>query len=470
MSRPVSQPDAAPLPPRYRLIERLSSGRTGEVFLCAGSTSADLPQLSVVKALYHHLTASRAIADRLYRDLELLGRISHPNILQVREVGESHERIFVATPYIEGGSLAEIAKFHAEKRREPLPTWIIFKVLTDALNALQTAHQAVDEAGNPMPIVHGALSPGNILIDTYGNARLTCFGLAKAAAKIASDIPDAPKRGVFLAPELLLGGPVDHRADIFSAGAILTSALLGRPLFIHTNQLIDPRIPPPSQSRGDLSRWLDSICVKALRPDPADRYQSAAEMSQALNHAMVISGPAGPAQNLGSLIADIFDDRIATRRELVRLTTARRSGARTAQIGAPEPARSPSMGTPEAAMGRAESSGGAPMGAPELTQSAPGTPIQVSSLLGSADSESTRERTARPTGVFFQDDLMLVEEPPSWPFLQSPQSNAPSKLTMLQPGDKSRQRQYRAIGIAVLLIVACVIAAVGITQLLIWLR
>ena len=403
----------APVPAHYRALSLVASGRAGDVYLCIGADDSDIGLPVAVKVLNEQISTHDAYAATLLEELHRLGKVSHPNLAAIHEVGVSHDRIFITMPYVEGGSLGELM----ERNRKPLPLWLVVKALCDTLRGLQVAHSLVGQTGSASPIIHGSVSPGNILLDTFGHARLAGFGFAAAFAHV-QEAPNARFNwGVYRAPEQVIGSAVDHRADIFAAGATLWAALVGRPPFVMNNEIIDPTVRPPSQERSDLPPLFDAICVRAMRHDPVDRYQSAEDMKRAIQNAATTAGLEGSSQEVGHLVTETFADEIARRREHVGLGRSHQ--------------RVPNM-TPN--------------------------PLRVAEDVPTSGAEVA-------AAVYFQDRLFEEDEPPSWIYLESPLTEKPRSLDALHPREVALRRR-RMLGLVILVALLCVVVAFGAFQLL----
>lgn len=403
----------APVPPHYRALALLASGRAGDVYLCIGTGDGNMGRPVAVKVLHEQISSHDAYSKTLLDELARLAKVSHPNLAAVQEVGISHDRLFVAMPYIEGGSLGELM----EKRRKPVPLWLVVRALSDTLRGLQAAHSAVGHTGTAIPIIHGSVSPGNILLDTYGRARLAGFGFAAAFSHVQESPNARFNWGVYRAPEQIIGGTIDRRTDVFAAGATLWAALVGRPPFVKNNEIINPAVAPPSHVRSELPQWFDAICLRAMRLDPIDRYQSADEMKRAVQNAAAMADGAGSSQDVGRLVTESFADEIARRREQVGESRSHR--------------RDPNL-TPK------------PL---RQIEDKPQSGAQIAAA------------------VYFQDRLFEEDEPPSWVYLESPLAEKPRNLDALHPHEFS-QRRRRILGLAIITAVLCVVAALGVFQIL----
>jgi serine/threonine-protein kinase len=252
----------------YEVIEELGRGGMGVVFK-ARQRRAD--RVVAVKVIRGAWTADPRSQERLTTEARALGRISHPNIVQVFEVGQEGESFF-SMEYIEGGSLAE--KLRLEGCLDP-------EAAADLVRVLASAVGAAHEAG----VLHRDLKPANILLKHDGTPKVTDFGLAKwldggSGLTTSGVILGTPS---YMAPEQAAGrfDDVGPRTDVYSLGAILYETLTGVPPFrsdtaLATATLVTTAEPvPPRRLRPAVPPPLEAICLKCLEKDPDGRYPSA---------------------------------------------------------------------------------------------------------------------------------------------------------------------------------------------------
>ncbi|GAB4530869.1 MAG: hypothetical protein Tsb0020_47300 [Haliangiales bacterium] len=311
---------AAMQAPHYKILGRIASGGMGAVYLGAHADDVALSRLVAVKIIHEHLAENRVFTDMLLDEAQVAQRIDHPNVVGIIDVGEFLGRHFVVMPYIEGGTLSEMVRRH----RHHLPTGLLMKVLIDALNGLHTAHSLVGDDGQPLGLVHRDISPGNILIGTDGVARVIDFGVAKAASRITHTAPGTVKgKFSYMAPEQAMGDSIDLRADVFSAGVVMWTVLTGKRLFTGKNSahtirnLMTAEVLPPSRIRPKVPQCYDEVCLKALQRNPDRRFQSAAEMAEALYTASLIAEKQISRDEIASWVSSTFEERINHRREII---------------------------------------------------------------------------------------------------------------------------------------------------------
>ena len=306
--------------PRYRLLGRIASGGMGSVYLGVPEDDEAGTRLVAIKIIHEHLAENRMFVHMLLDEAHLAQRISHPNVVGIVDVGELEGRNFVVMPYIEGGTLSELAR----QAQGQLPIKHVVRVIIDTLTGLHAAHALVDEGGKPLHIVHRDVSPGNILVGTDGVARVIDFGVAKAASRMTHTAPGIVKgKFSYMAPEQALGEKVDHRADVFSAGVVLWTMLTGQRLFTgetsaHTiRNLMSAEVVPPSRVRPQVPKCFDEVCCRALQRQREKRYQSAAEMAEELYTAAIIAEVLSPPEAVATWVQETLATRIARRRETI---------------------------------------------------------------------------------------------------------------------------------------------------------
>jgi serine/threonine-protein kinase len=265
----------------YSVEEELKGGGMSRLFL---ATDLALNRKVVIKILPPELT-SDMMAARFKRESQVTAHLQHPNILPIITAGLREGLMYYVMPFISGESLRERLK-----RAKQLPVDVSVSILCEVASALSYAHK--------QGVIHRDIKPENILLQD-GHAILADFGIA-AALTLPGEAPHSriTRTGMsmgtvgYMAPEQSLGGTdVDHRADIYSLGVVGHEMLAGSPPFTgETTQAIlaaNLTQPPPRLDylRDDVPIPVCRAIEKALKKDPADRFQSASEFSAALAEA-----------------------------------------------------------------------------------------------------------------------------------------------------------------------------------------
>jgi len=328
----------------YLLFDRIGRGGMAEIFLARTRTALGGSRRIVVKEVLPELSQDASFAALLVREAKLAARLNHRNIVQVIDLGRESNRLFIAMEYVEGYDLNQLLR-QLSRRRLPLPLQFALFIVRDVLQALDYAHRAQDEHGAPLGIVHRDVSPSNVLISFEGEVALCDFGIARALDMDVRRRPGETPTGdseesriqrirvagksAYMAPEHARGDYVDARSDLFAAGILLWELCAGHRLYRGTDaETIElakrGEIPPlPARDLPDQER-LQGILDHTLAFDPAQRYQSAAEILEALDHYALSTGLMASQLRFGAFLTDHFAD------EIVALRRARERAAEQA--------------------------------------------------------------------------------------------------------------------------------------------
>ena len=260
---------------RYRIISELGRGAMGVVY------KAEDPNLDRVVALKTIILEKDAEGraeyhKRFFLEAKAAGKLQHPNIVTVFDFGEVDDVAYLAMELLEGTDLRK------RVQQGPLPPAEAIEIGCQMAEALAYAHGR--------GIVHRDIKPANIMLPDRGAAKIMDFGLARmrvADHKTSTGIVLGTPR--YMSPEQISGQPVDQRSDIFSLGIVLWEILTGRRLFSGSEmQQVSHSITydehePPTRVNPDLPAMLDFVVARALKKDPAVRYQDASEMAADLH-------------------------------------------------------------------------------------------------------------------------------------------------------------------------------------------
>ncbi len=259
---------------RYQIIQELGRGSMGVVYK---AYDPEIDRSLALKILRPDRVTSKAFVDRFLKEAKAIGRLSHPNIVTVYDVGQDHGTVYIAMELLEGLALSDLMK------RGPLPIRKIANIGTQVAGALEYAHQR--------GIIHRDIKPSNIIIDSSGHVKLTDFGIAHIEDP---DMPHQTQAGeilgtpAYMSPEQVLGKPVKGSADIFSLGIVLYEMTTGnRPfrgenLSAIFNAITRQKPPPPHKINSQIPREFSNAIMKCLAKEPGQRFQRASELADLL--------------------------------------------------------------------------------------------------------------------------------------------------------------------------------------------
>jgi serine/threonine-protein kinase len=280
----------------YLLTERIGRGGMAAVYKARIEGPNGFAKTVVVKRLLAELTAKPEFLELFTAEAKTTAQLSHPGIVQVFDFGIIGETPYLVMEYVDGINLAQLLK-QVKARGERVPVDIAVILLTQVCHALAYAHSFRDANGRRVQIVHGDVSPANIMICRDGTAKLLDFGVARVLGEFDFELTHTLRgKFAYLAPEQIRRGPFDRRVDVFAAGIVLHELLTGDRLFHASTdketllRVHAARVEPPSRVNPTVKPELDAIVLKALARDPNDRFESGEAMAGALEQVARIRG------------------------------------------------------------------------------------------------------------------------------------------------------------------------------------
>jgi hypothetical protein len=270
----------------YEVLLPLATGGIAEVSIARRVPGSGTPV--VVKRVHRHLVRDRGFCNLLRDEARVASLIRHPNVVSVEELVDERGELVVVLPYIEGVSLASLLVGQGDAGEHgALPPAVASRILADVLAGLDAAHNAVDPKGRPLHVIHRDVSPENVLVGVDGTSRVIDFGIARVRERVSKTNAAALQAKLpYMAPELIEQRPVDPRADVFGAAAVLHEALSGRRAFDGRS---DAEGASPRVGLG-LGAALDDLLAQALARAPEARTASAGALRAAL---VALLPPAG---------------------------------------------------------------------------------------------------------------------------------------------------------------------------------
>lgn len=302
----------------YSPFMTIGEGGMAQVHLAKASGPSGFEKLVVLKTIRRNALSNPRIRELFVDEARLCAQLNHPNLVQVHDVDLETEPPCLVMEYLEGKTLHEVLLTSALTRN------MLLAVISEILAGLHYAHELRGFDGRLMGIVHRDMSPHNVLLTYDGTAKVLDFGIAKMAGA-TSDTATGDVRGKlsYIAPEQLLGGGVDRRADIFAVGVMLWECSVGRPMW---GSVPEPAIMhrlangdiPEVPIQAELTQPLIDLIRKATAANPADRYQTAREFRTALDAYLAASGRRPPMRQVGQALADAFAEERAQNKERIR--------------------------------------------------------------------------------------------------------------------------------------------------------
>lgn len=346
---------------RYILDRKLATGGMAEIWVAHQHGEAGFAKEVVLKQILPHLAEDPKFIEMFLDEARLAARLSHPNIVQVFDLGEDNGEYYIAMEFIDGRDVQKIVDRCVELGR-PFSAAIAARIVADACTALDYAHNFTERDGTHVQLVHRDVSPQNILVSNDGIVKLVDFGVAKAATSTHKTQTGAVKGKLsYMSPEQISGQLVDARSDIFALGIVLYELVTGRRPFGHESELLaitailNENPTRPCEVIGDLPAELEAVILRALEKDPSRRYQSASEMQMALEQVLRNLGAILTAREVKAYLEDLFSD-------MPTGTIPALEGIRYADAGAVTRTEHPSASTRPAFTGVPEAAdlGGAP--------------------------------------------------------------------------------------------------------------
>ncbi len=279
----------------YQLVRRIGRGGMGEVHLAVAHGASGFSRAVAIKTLVPELADDADLTRALIREATIAGALHHRNVVGVLGLGVEDGIYYVVMEYLDGGDLAA----HGAAP-EPLALHVVHELAL----GLQFLHEACDDRGLPLGLVHRDVGPANVLVSSAGDVKLADFGIAKATA-LADFTAAGTRKGTYayMAPEQLAGEPASAAADQFGLAVTLAELITGRRPFhgdtpLATMEAIRAGAPALAGVAPDVA----VVVRRALAVDPAARFASIDDLRlaiAALQHTRPVAGP----RDLGAWVA-----------------------------------------------------------------------------------------------------------------------------------------------------------------------
>lgn len=296
---------------KYKLFAEIGHGGMADIFLALSKGTMGIGKLVVIKKMHRALAADPAFVEMFMDEARIALRLNHPNVVNSFDVGEEGGIRYLAMEYLEGQPFARVLAACHESRRAFSYLHQLW-VVRNALEGLHYAHELADHNGAPLNLVHRDISPKNIFVTYDGQVKILDFGVAKANLNLAVTAAGSVKGTTgYMAPEQVRGQGIDRRADLFAMGVVLWEVVTRQRLFTGDtiaviNRILHEPVPSVSTVIQGVPEKLEAIVTRALQKDPADRYQSAAEMRKDLDEYIQSTGQSIANEHLSERMCTVF--------------------------------------------------------------------------------------------------------------------------------------------------------------------
>jgi len=303
---------------RYEIVAPLGEGGMARVYVAVVRGAEGFRRTFVLKRLRPELSSNQEAVNQFIDEARLGASLVHSNIVPVFDFGRDAEGYFLAQEYILGRDVDAIVQASKTQRDRALELPVVLLIAQEALKALGYAHTRHNDAGKPMGLVHRDVSPNNLMVSARGEVKLLDFGIVKSDDRVTKTQAGVVKGNLFfMSPEQARALPVDPRADLFSLGMVLFSAVTGTPLYSGNNVyelMTRAAAGPTDDDRARVTAEtgpLAPVILKALSFDPAARFENAEDFARALG---TVGAAASPAE-LQTLMETLFTQAFADERQ-----------------------------------------------------------------------------------------------------------------------------------------------------------
>jgi serine/threonine-protein kinase len=312
---------------RYELLVPIARGGMARVWAARQHGQRGFQKLVAIKTILPHLAEEPEFERMFLDEARIASGVHHPNVCEIYELGEEGRTLYLAMEWASGDALSRVLR--PAGRAEALDPRVAARVVADACAGAHAAHELSDEDGRSLGVVHRDLSPHNVLLTIDGVAKVCDFGVAKAWGQLHEQTSAGQLKGKvsYMAPEQIMGSPLDRRSDVFSLGCVLYEATTGiRPFRGEGDHqimtaIMNGELAPPSSIVRHYPADLERIVMRALTHQPIMRYATAELMRFALEE-FLAKGPLVTQSNVAQAVRQRIGDQIDRRKERIRAASS----------------------------------------------------------------------------------------------------------------------------------------------------
>ena len=266
---------------RYELKERLGEGGMAEVWLATAHGESGFTRRVAIKQLFPQPGDGGAFERMFLDEARITSRLHHASIVSIVDFGVEDGRPFQVLELVDGFDAWRLVKW-GRSQGKPLSVGLALHLCAVVGHALHFAHVAVDDAGQPLRIVHRDVSPQNVLVSRSGDVKLSDFGIAFAEGRSELTVGGIARgKPAYMAPEQAVRGAMDGRTDVFGLGCVLHALISGESALRDENSLVDLLAGVELPLDPSLPEPVRALVARATRRNKAERYETAEAMALA---------------------------------------------------------------------------------------------------------------------------------------------------------------------------------------------
>ena len=278
----------------------------GAVWLAKLRGKHGFEKLVAIKTILGDLAREPRFREMFLDEARIAVRVEHPNVAQVLDLGEEDDLLYIVMEWVEGAALDVVLR-RVRAHGGAVPIEVALRIVADAAAGLHAAHDARDDRGEPLGLVHRDVSPQNILVMERGAVKVIDFGIARARDGLVAEANARNVRGkmAYMAPEQARAKVIDRRADVWSLGAVLYELLSGAPPVRNVQELASL-----VEGRASIAPLPDRVPIevratvrRALSIEPALRFPSALDLSLEIENALAASRTPTTAADVARFVA-----------------------------------------------------------------------------------------------------------------------------------------------------------------------
>ena len=302
---------------RYALYNEIAAGGMATIHLGRLLGPVGFARTVAVKRLHPQFAKDPEFVSMFLDEARLAARVQHPNVVATIDVVATDGELFLIMDYVRGESLSKILRTIRKQNRR-VPPRIAAAIMCGFLHGLHSAHEAKNERGEPLGLVHRDVSPQNVLVGADGIARVLDFGIAKAQGRIQVT-RDGQIKGklAYMPPEQLAGRELSRAVDIYASAVVMWETLTGERLFKGDTEgetlakiLRDPVLAPTAVV-PDLPKGFDGPLLKSLSRDVSKRHTTAKELALELERCCGIASPTEVGEWVEDAVGHVLSAREA---------------------------------------------------------------------------------------------------------------------------------------------------------------